>query len=423
LRLSGLVAVSAVAAGFYACGDDATNNPDSSAGTDGSMDSSVPKQETGMVMTDTGARSDTAANDTGANETAANDTGADAGETSVSLIQQKVTVTKLVADQSDAGAVLTDPNLVNAWGLAFNPSGPAWVSDNHTGVATVYETSKLDAGALLTVTVPTPDGGGTAAPTGQVFNSTTSFMGDKFIVATEDGTISGWQPTDAGALPASYTLRADSTASGAVYKGLGLVPAATPFLLAADFHNGKLDVFDSHYAPILPDAGGKWTDANVGTGYAPFNIMATSTNVFVTYAKQTPGSNDETHGAGFGAISVFDFTGTVVKTLVVTGKELNAPWGMTLVPASGWGSIPAGTLLVGNFGDGAIHAYDPTSGALLGTLYNGSVPLVLDGLWGIEFGPADVADAGTGTNPQQLYFASGPGDEANGLYGYLTIAP
>jgi uncharacterized protein (TIGR03118 family) len=332
----------------------------------------------------------------------------------------KVNETRLVADSAEAGAMLTDPRLLNAWGLAFNPGGPAWISDNHSGIATVYETAKIDAGALLTVTVPNVgDAGGPSSPTGQIFNSGTSFMGDKFIVATENGSVAGWQPTDAG-FPSTYTTRVDGAASGAVYTGLTIVPATTPILLAADFHNAKIDAFDTNYARIAGDGGAIWHDPNIPTGYAPYNVAAIGTSVYVAYAKQQPGSNDAQGGIGFGAISVFDVSGALTKSLIVVGAELNAPWGMAAVPAAGWGSLPTGTLIVGNFGDGAIHAFNPTTGALVATLASGVAPLIIDGLWGLAFGP-DAADAGT--TPQQLYFASGPHSQANGLFGYLTIAP
>ncbi len=209
-------------------------------------------------------------------------------------------------------------------------------------------------------------------------------------------------------------------------RGLAIVPSTPQILIAADFHNARIDAFAAaDYSPVpAGDAGAaKWADPSIPSGYAPFNIVTIGTKVYVAYAKQDDPTNamDNAKGAGTGAISVFDVTGALVKSLIATGGPLNAPWGMTAVPAAGWGGFPAGALLVGDFGDGFIQGFDPTTGALLGSLVNGSgAPLTLDGLWAIEFGVAN-ADAGEATS--QLYFTSGPNDEANGLFGYLTIAP
>jgi uncharacterized protein (TIGR03118 family) len=355
------------------------------------------------------------------------------------LILQKVVQTNLFADTADAAANV-DPNLVNAWGLAFNPSGVAWISDNGTGLATLYKTNQPTPVGLV-VQVPLPDGGGGAiypapdagnsAPSGQIFNpsaavvdagTTNDFLGDLFIISAEDGTISGWQSTDG----TKAALRVDLSSAGAVFKGLQIIPSTPPVLLAADFHNGKIDAFDTNYAPIAVDGGAaKWVDSTVPAGYAPFNIYATTTNVFVAYAKQDGEAHDDTAGAGNGAVSEFDLTGTLVKSLIpqaATGA-LNSPWGITVVPAGGWGQLPAGALLVGNFGDGAIHAFNASSGALLGTLTSGGTPLLIDGLWALAWGPSSPQAAEAGALPTQLYFTAGPNMEANGLYGYLTVTP
>jgi uncharacterized protein (TIGR03118 family) len=339
-----------------------------------------------------------------------------------SAILQKVTETKLFANAADAGASNVDPNLQNPWGLAFNPSGPAWVSNNSTGVASVYAVNK--GAPVLTVTVPVADGGTPpSAPSGQIFNPSADFMGDKFISCTEDGTISGWQPAADGGVAASATLRVDNSTSSAVYKGLAIVTSTPQLLLAADFHNDRIDAFNADYTPVAADAGAaKWVDTTIPSGYAPFNIVTVGSSVYVLYAKQDNPANamDNAKGAGTGAVSVFDLTGALVKSLIPTGRALNAPWGLATVPTGGWGSFAAGTLLIGDFGDGLINGFDPTSGALLGTLVTASsLPLSLDGLWAIEFG---VSNADAGESNQQLYFTAGPNDEANGLFGYLTVA-
>jgi uncharacterized protein (TIGR03118 family) len=360
----------------------------------------------------------------------------DAGDSSTAAVTlQKVTQTNLFADTSEGGAPNVDPNLVNPWGLAWNPAGIAWISDNGTGLATLYQTNN-SAPVALVVQVPLPDGGGgpiynfdagTSAPSGQIFNAsaavpdagtTSDFMGDYFIISAEDGTISGWAPTLADKTKA--TLRVDMSAANAVFKGLQIIPSTPPVLLATDFHNGVIDAFDTNYAPVTP-AAGKWKDTTIPAGYAAFNIATDGTNVYVAYAKQDDMQHDDVAGAGNGAVSVFDLTGTLVKSLIPQSatNTLNSPWALTTVPAGGWGAIPAGSLLVGNFGDGAIHAFNATTGAAVATFTTSAGPLLIDGLWSLAWG---VNAPEAGTTPDQLYFTSGPNMESNGLYGYLTAS-
>ncbi len=419
--VGGLVALSALVAAFYGCSS-----------------SSAPV--TPVESTDSGEPDSTTvtppATDAGTTPVTTPDGGGDAG----SLVLQKVTQTNLFADTVEGGAPSVDPNLVNPWGLAFNPAGIAWISDNGTGLATLYKTN-VTTPLSLVVQVPLPDGGGGAiynaldsgvfsAPSGQIFNAsaavpdagaTNDFMGDFFIISAEDGTISGWSPALTDTTKAA--LRVDMSAANAVFKGLAIIPSTPQILLAADFHNGKIDMFDTDYAPIAADAGaGKWTDPSIPTGYAAFNIATDGTNVYVAYAKQDDMQHDDLAGAGNGAVSVFDLTGTLVKSLIPQSvtNSLNSPWALTTVPTGGWGMLPAGSLLVGNFGDGAIHAFNATTGALIGTLVSGTTPLLIDGLWSLAWG-ANAPEAGT--LPDQLYFTSGPNMESDGLYGYLTVAP
>lgn len=422
----GAVGAAAVAIAFYGCSS--SSSPATPVSDDGGPDSSTTGGDDGGTPTPVPDSGTT---------TPKPDGGGDAGS---SLILQKVAETKLIADTPDAGAAKVDPNLLNAWGLAFNPSGTAWVSDNHAGVATLYSTAGGGTINPLVVTIPLPgpDGGlfpaadsglDPSAPTGQIFNAsaavpdagtTGDFLGDLFILSAEDGTISGWQKADG----TQAVLRVDMSGANASFKGLQIVPATPPVLLAADFHNGAIDAFDTNYAPIAADAGaGAWHDPSIPAGYAPFNIYATGTSVYVAYAKQDAQAGDDTPGAGNGAVSVFSLTGALVKSLIpqTAGGPLNAPWGLTTVPTGGWGSLPAGALLVGNFGDGTIHAFDATSGALLGTFVGtGGTPLLIDGLWALAWGPNSPQAADAGTLPTQLFFTAGPNKEADGLYGYLT---
>ncbi len=418
LGVGGLVALSTLAGVFYGCSSDDSNpvtpapTPDSGSEPDSTTVTPEPDGGTTPV------------------------TNPDAGEGGVgTIVSQKVTQTNLFADTADGGAMHVDPNLVNAWGLAFNPSGIAWISDNGTGLATLYKPNSptpvplvvqvplpSDAGAVY----PALDSGTVATPSGQIFNAsaavpdagtTNDFMGDFFIISAEDGTISGWNPSLADTTKAA--LRVDMSGSNAIFKGLSIIPSTPPMLLAADFHNGVIDAFDQNYAPVTI-AAGKWTDSTVPAGYAPFNIVVSGTSVYVAYAKQDADKEDDVSGAGNGQVSVFDATGTLVKALIPQSATngLNSPWGMTTVPAGGWGMVPAGALVVGNFGDGAIHAYDPTSGALVASLADSAgTPLLIDGLWALTWGP-NAPEAGA--TPEQLYFTAGPNMEGNGLFGYLT---
>ncbi len=413
----GLVGLSSLVAVFYGCSSSSSTpvtTPPIDSGTEPDSTTVTPQPDSGPPPTTT----------------------PDGGDSGAALVLQKVTETKLFADTDDAGAANVNPNLVNPWGLAFNPLGIAWVSDDHAGVLTLYKTSQATPVPLV-VQVPLPSGDGgalypsldsgtLAAPSGMIFNAgaavpdagaTGDFLGDLFVVAAEDGTISGWQPSLADTTKAA--LRVDMSGAGAVFKGLAIIPGAPQILLAADFHNGVIDAFDTSYAPVTP-AAGKWKDPSVPTGYAPFNIATSGTSVFVAYAKQDAEAMDDVAGIGNGQVSVFDATGTLTKSIIpqTATSALNSPWGMTTVPAGGWGSLPAGALLVGNFGDGAVHAYNAATGALLGTLVTGAgSPLLIPGLWSLTWGP-NAPEAGT--TPDQLYFTSGPNMEGNGLYGYLT---
>jgi uncharacterized protein (TIGR03118 family) len=320
----------------------------------------------------------------------------------------------LVSDGS-VTADHTDPNLVNAWGIAFNPNAVVWIADNGTGKATLYDgTGALQA---LVVTVPLPTGvSGASTPTGIVFNSSSDFVVKKgsasgaasFIFATEDGTVSGWNPT---VDPTNAILMVDNSASGAVYKGITLAGNGTAhFLYATNFHNGTVDVFDSSFHPA--SLSGSFSDPTIPVGFAPFGIQNFNGDIYVTYAKQDADKHDDVKGKGFGFVNVFDSNGNLIRRVASKGK-LNAPWGLAKAPA-GFGKF-SNRLLVGNFGDGKINAFDVATGRAVGTLQvSQGKDLSIEGLWGLSFGNG-VRDQPTDT----LFFTAGPNQEADGLYGFI----
>ena len=281
--------------------------------------------------------------------------------------------TNLVSD-GFATADHTDTNLVNAWGVAFNPFGPVWVAANGGGVSTLYDGSGNPQPTLsqpLIVQIPSPgnpDGGGN--PTGIVFNGgANAFLvakaakpsaASRFLFATEDGLIAGWAPA---VDPAHAITAIDHSAAGAVYKGLALSAGGSGALLyASDFHNGRVDVFDAAFQAVnqLP---GAFVDPNIPSGFAPFGLQAINGNIYVSYAMQDTDKHDDVKGKGLGFVNVFDPNGVLIRR-VVSGGRLNAPWGMALAPA-GFGGF-ANRLLVGNFGDGRINAYDLATGEFAG---------------------------------------------------------
>jgi uncharacterized protein (TIGR03118 family) len=313
----------------------------------------------------------------------------------------------------------TDPDLVNAWGVAFNPNGPVWVADNGTGVSTLYDGSGVKQ--ALVVTIPTAAGGTSpSSPTGIVFSSGSDFVvaegatsgPSRFIFATESGTISGWAPN---VNPTNAILVADRSGAHAIYKGLALAAnGMAHFLYAADFHNNRIDVFDSNFQPVT--APGSFSDPRIPRGYAPFGIQNILGNLYVTYARQDADAVDDVAGPGFGFVDVFDANGNLIRRFASRGT-LNAPWGVALAPAD-FGRF-SNTLLIGNFGDGRINAFDVQSGEPRGQLQTADGHAMrIDGLWGIAFG-SGVANQPTNT----LFFAAGPADETHGVYGRIDSVP
>jgi uncharacterized protein (TIGR03118 family) len=312
----------------------------------------------------------------------------------------------LVSDQPGQ-ADIVDTNLVNAWGLAFGPTSPFWISDNHSGVSTLYNTT--GGVQKLVVNIPAPAGAtNPSAPTGVIFNNTTNFVVGtgpaRFIFATEDGTIAAWNSGT------NAVMKVDNSANGAIYKGLA---QASNRLYAANFHAGTVDVFDGTFTPVINDQA--FVDPTMPTNYAPFNIAAFGDMLYVSYAQQDAAKTDDTAGVGNGFVDLYDLSGKLQKRLI-SGGALNSPWGMTIAPVT-FGAFP-GALLVGNFGDGLINAFDLNSGALLGSLQDSTgTPIKIDGLWSIEFG-----NGGQGGDPNILYFTAGPSKEAHGLFGSLSPA-
>lgn len=328
-------------------------------------------------------------------------------------------VHNLVSDQPGV-APITDPNLVNAWGIAVGPV-TMWVSSNEKDLSTVY-TGDVNGSPFLKNSLEVNIPGG--SPTGQVFNSTASdfVVSDGthsgkalFIFASESGNITGWAPAVPPPPPSTQAQAGFHATDGAIYKGIALASDnGANFLYATDFHNGKIDVLDKNFH--LAHLGGNFIDPNLAAGFAPFNIATIGDKLYVTYAKQDDPADaeDDVAGPGHGFIDVFTTDGALVERLVSHGK-LNSPWGMALAPA-GFGDF-SGDLLVGNFGDGHINAYDPNTGALVGTLSaSPGHALVTDGLWGLALGNGTTAG-----DKNTLYFAAGPNDESHGLLGKITI--
>ena len=307
--------------------------------------------------------------------------------------------------QSDIPGVAahTDPNLVNPWGMAPNSSGSViWVSDNGSGVSTLY---KQDGTALpLIVSIPpsakNKDGG---VPTGIVRNDTAFFKVTKngnsqaaiFIFAGEDGSISGWNPNvDA----TNSVIAVDNSKNKAVYKGLTMgVAGGHNFIYVTNFFSGHVETYNENFQQTNPNG---FADPNLPSGYGPFGIRNINGQIYVTYAVQDKKKHDDVAGPGNGFVNVFDTSGNFVRRLISNGN-LNSPWGLALIEGD--------ELWVGNFGDGKINNYDPTTGAFLGTISQADgTPLQFNGLW-------DMLPLGDG-----VYFTAGIADESHGLFGLIT---
>jgi uncharacterized protein (TIGR03118 family) len=345
------------------------------------------------------------------------------------------------------GGFALDPHLVNPWGIAESSGSPFWVSNNNAGAATLYG---VGLGPLpvninpLVVSIPNPGDvlTPTGTPTGSVFNVDLAGKGleisgvDKtgkaatapaiFLFATEDGTITGWNP---GVNPAGFDLSKAGTygilavdnsggcgsANGAVYKGLTIATEAgsgNTFLYATNFRAGTVEVYDTTFKRVtLPSDA--FTDPDLPHGYAPFNIENNGGVLFVTYAKQDKAKHDPVAGHGRGFVDTFDFSGHMLARFASRG-HLNAPWGLARAPGS-FGPL-AGVVLIGNFGDGQINAFDPTTGAFIGKVVNSKGQVILiDGLWALR-----VGNGKAGGDSNTIYFTAGPNGETDGLFGSLS---
>ena len=317
-------------------------------------------------------------------------------------------VTNLVSDQTGL-AQLTDPNLQNAWGLSAGPATPLWVANNHTDSTTVYRGAVNGSpieGPLLVVPV---DGG---APTGTVFNSTSGFMVPAanapatFIFASEAGDITAWSSADPGTDALVMASKPDAD-----YKGLAIAESnGAPYLYATSFADNAVDVYDSSF--MLQHWTGAFVDPNLPSRYSPFGIASIGDEIYVSYALHVAGDGDDTAGPHHGFIDVFGTNGRLHRRLVSRGV-LDSPWGLAVAPRN-FGQF-SGALIVGNFGNGRVHAFNRFNGRYLGGLRDSSGdPIRIEGLWGLMFGN------GVTGNHNSLIFSAGPQHESHGLLGTIT---
>src|SRR6266436_166897 len=314
-----------------------------------------------------------------------------------------------------------DPNMVNAWGLVSGPTTPWWIADNGTGRTTLYN---VGTGAIQAIFTVPGAAGQQGTPTGVVFNGGTGFVVTnsggtspaRFVFAAEDGTISGFRG-------APLVIAVDNSASGAVYKGLAIASTTTgDFLYATNFHAGTVDVFNSTFHPVtmLTDA---FTDPDLPAGYAPFGIRNIGGTIYVTYALQDADKHDDVPGEGHGFVNAFDTAGDLIRR-VASKSQLDSPWGLALAPVD-FGSF-SNDLLVGNFGNGRIHAFDPAKLNGQGEFQRrgplhaaDGPPIAIEGLWALSFGKGAPNNGPTNT----LFFTAGPLEEHHGLFGTLVVAP
>ena len=315
--------------------------------------------------------------------------------------------TNLVSNVTSVAAT-TDSQLVNPWGISVLPGQDFWIADNNSGVSTLYDQNgKKDTGLIVTIPGASSNPNGNCSPgcpTGTVANASGSyFSGGSFIFDTEDGLVVYWNGSSNTAI-----IGKDNSASGAVYKGLAILGTN---LLAANFNSGKVDVYDSNYA--LTSLGGTFTDPNLPAGFAPHGIHIIGDQVYVAYALQDAPKHDAVPGAGAGQVDIFDTTGKFVSTFVAAGAKnnLNAPWGVAQAPAS-FGTF-AGDILVGNFGDGTISAFD-AAGKFMGQLTDASGKVLANpGLWDLVFGGGGGASNNPGVAGTLYITAGGSAGQPN----------
>ena len=315
--------------------------------------------------------------------------------------------TNLVSDMAGV-ANNTDSKLINPWGISFFPGQPFWIADNNSGYSTIYDANGVSQFSVL---IPAPPGDASpATPTGTVINQTSGFkvngFPSQFLFDSEDGTISGWYNSG------NAVLLVNRSTNGAVYKGLAMIANASgSFLVATNFNSGQVEVFDSNFN--LATLAGSFTDPSLPAGYAPFGIQPIGSQVFVTYALQDGAKHDPVSGAGNGFVSVFDVNGNFVNRFASNGT-LNAPWG-TVQASSSFGMF-SNDLLIGNFGDGTVNAFD-AKGNYLGQLKDQTGATITNGsLWALVFGAGGTGD------PNTLYFTAGLAKEGHGLFGALAAS-
>jgi len=327
--------------------------------------------------------------------------------------------TNLIANKASFKPKLVDKNLTNAWGLAAGPGTPIWVSDNNSGLATVYGGGIKGSAVTLMLTVPVPGGN----PTGQVFNGDSSAFGGSLFIVDTDSVGKTQSPGEIAAWNGGAAFIVEDSAKGgpggkipahAVFKGLALAttPKAGPELFAADVANAKVDVFNANFHLVNTPA--EFRDPKIPAGYAPFNVQLLNGRVYVTYAKQNKAKTDVLPGPGWGFVDVYTVNGQLIRHLAGHGP-LNEPWGLAIAP-KGFGPF-AGDLLVGNLGNGWINAFNAATGKYLGALDTTSgKPIAINGLWGLEVGNSAFG------GPSSLVFSAGPNGYNNGLVGVLNPA-
>jgi uncharacterized protein (TIGR03118 family) len=340
---------------------------------------------------------------------------------------------------------IIDPHLVNPWGVAEGPSSPFWVADNGEGASTLYRVPDGSAAVSMVqmvFSIPSPGDplGRTGTPTGAIFN--TDIAGQRFrivgvnkngnaaaapanfLFATEDGTIVGWNP---GVNPSGFDPSKAGTygivavdnsknptmADGAVYKGLAIATdaAGKTFLYATNFRAGTVEVYDDSFHPA-PLPAGAFTDPHLPHDFAPFNIVLVGARLFVTYAKQDKAKHDDVAAPAHGIVDTFDLSGNMLARFTQHAR-LNSPWGVVRAPSS-FGEF-AGAILIGNFGDGRINAFDADTGDFLASVTNSlGQEILIDGLWTLTAGNGQ-----NGGEPNAIYFTAGPNGEKHGLFGSL----
>lgn len=316
-------------------------------------------------------------------------------------------------------AAFTDPNLKDPWGVAFSPTGYFWVSDNATGLSTLYDGS--GASQPLVVSIPGANGAA-GTPTGQAYNPTSGFVVSAngvsapaaFLFATEDGTISGWAPS----VDATHAIIAvDKSTTGAVYTGLAFftTPKGVSFLLATDFHRNKVDIYNSSFARVQ-----SFVDTAMPAGYAPYNVAVLGGNIYLTYAKQDATLHGSVKGKGFGALDKIYVGGDGKAPAVVTHRYihgvLDGPWGLALAPSS-WGNL-AGALLVGNFNSGKIATFNRNLVPRGVLTTSPGIAMKVPGLWSLT-----VGNGGNAGSANTVYFTAGNNGEVDGQFGTINFAP